>query len=100
MRGITITILQFVLLIATIHDIELHSEWLSSEDNAIADALSRHQFDRLTSLYEQQGFSPILLRYSMHLRNYRNKLLSSYGMDSPLLPEEHTSQLSTSMKHS
>jgi len=100
MRGITITILQFILLIAAIRDIELHSEWLSSEDNAIADALSRHQFDRLTSLCEQQGFSPILLRNSMHLRNYRKKLLSSYGMDSPLLPEEHTSQLSTSTKHS
>ena len=36
----------------------------------------------------------------MHLRNYHKKLLSSYGMDSPLLPEEHTSQLSTSTKHS
>ena len=46
MRGITITILQFILLIAAIHDIELHSKWLSSEDNAIADALSRHQFDK------------------------------------------------------
>src|SRR5437667_796757 len=100
MRGITITILQFVLLIATIRDIELHSEWLSSEDNAIADALSRHQFDRLTVLCEQQGFSPILLRNSMHLRNYCKKLLSSYGMDLLLLPEEHTSQLSTSTKHS
>jgi len=100
MRGITITILQFILLIAAIRDIELHSEWLSSEDNAIADALSRHQFDRLTSLCEQQGFSPILLRNSTHLRNYRKKLLSSYGMDSPLLPEEHTSQLSISTKHS
>ena len=91
MRGITITILQFILLIAAIRDIELHSEWLSLEDNAIADALSRHQFDRLTSLCEQQGFSPILLRNSMHLRNYRKKLLSSYGMDSSLLSEEHMS---------
>jgi Reverse transcriptase (RNA-dependent DNA polymerase) len=100
MRGITITILQFILLIACIRDIELHSEWLSSEDNAIADALSRHQFDRLTILCEQQGFSPILLRNSTHLRNYRKKLLSSYGMDSLLLPEERTSQPSTSTKHS
>ena len=100
MRGIIITILQFILLIAAIRDIELHSEWLSSEDNVIADALSRHQFDRLTILCEQQGFSPILLRNSTHLRNYRKKLLSSYGMDSLLLPEEHMSQLSISTKHS
>ena len=100
MRGITITILQFILLIAVIRDIELHSEWLSSEDNAIADALSRHQFDRLTVLCEQQGFSPILLRNSTHLRNYRRKLLSSYGMGSPPLPERRTSQPSTSTIHS
>ena len=53
MRGIIIIILQFILLITIIHDIELHSKWLLSEDNVIIDALSRHQFDRLTSLCEQ-----------------------------------------------
>src|SRR5436190_3206096 len=100
MRGITITILQFIILIAVIRDIELRSEWLSSEDNAIADALSRHQFDRLTVLCEQQGFSPTLLRNSTHLRDYRKKLLSSYGMDSLLPPEKHTNQQSTSTKYS
>ena len=99
-KSITITILQLILLIAIIRDIELHSKGLSSEENVIADALSRHQFDRLTVLCEQQGFSSILLRNSTHLRNYRKKLLSSYDMNSLLLPEKHTSQLSIFMKHS
>src|SRR5947207_345982 len=100
MRGVTITILQFILLIAVIQDIDLHSEWLSSEDNAIADALSRHQFDRLTFLCEQQGFSPILLRNCTHLRNYRKKLLSSYGMGLPPQREKHTNRPSIFTKHS
>ena len=52
MCGIIIIILQFILFIIIIHDIELHLKWLSSEDNVITDTLSRHQFDRLTSLCE------------------------------------------------
>src|SRR5271169_106124 len=100
MRGETIAILQLILLIAAIRDIELHAEWLLSEDNAIADALSRHQWDRLTVLCEQQGFSPTLLRNSMHLRNYRKKLLSSFGMDSLLPQEKPTKPPSKTMKHS
>ena len=98
MHGETIAILQLILLIAAIRDIELHAEWLPSEDNAIADALSRHQWDRLTVLCEQQGFSPTLLRNSSHLRNYRRKLLSSFGMDSPLPQESPTKPLSTTTK--
>src|SRR5947207_13103935 len=47
-----------------------------------------------------QGFSPILLRNSTHLRNYRKKLLSSSGMDSPLPPERRTSRPSIYTNHS
>lgn len=83
MVGKTVTVLQQILLVAAWHDIELQSEWLSSKDNAVADALSRHQFDRLTVLCEQLGISTILLCNSSHLRNFRQKLLSSFGMVSP-----------------
>ena len=83
MAGETITLLQQILLVTAWHDIELQSEWLSSEDNAIADALSRHQYERLTVLCKQLGFSPTLLRNSSHLRSFRKKLHSFFGMDSP-----------------
>lgn len=100
MRGETIAILQLILLIAAIRDIELQAEWLPSEDNAIADALSRHQWDRLTVLCKQQGFSPTLLCNSMHLRNYRRKLLSSFGTDSLLPQGKHTKRPSITTKRS
>src|SRR5271169_1339639 len=98
MRGETIAILQLILLVAAIQDIELHAEWLPSEDNAIADALSRHQYEKLTVLCKQLGICPTLLRNSTHLRGYRKKLLSSYGMDLHPLQENHTSQPSTATK--
>ena len=99
-RGETIAILQLILLVAAIQDIELHAEWLPSEDNAIADALSRHQYERLTVLCKQLGICPTLLRNSTHLRGYRKKLHSSFGMDLHPQQENHTSQPSTAMRPS
>ena len=96
--GRTITVLQQILLVAAWYDIELQSEWLSSEANAIADALSRHQYDRLTTLCEQLDISPVLLRNSSHLRNFRKRLLSSFGMDSSSPQEKVMMQRSTMSK--
>jgi len=89
-----------ILLVAAIQDIELHAEWLPSEDNAIADALSRHQYERLTVLCKQLGICPTLLRNSTHLRGYRKKLHSSFGMDLHPQQENHTSRPSTAMRPS
>src|SRR5579859_3984876 len=42
-RGQTIDPLQLLFLTAALYDIEIASEWLSSEDNWIADALSHFE---------------------------------------------------------
>src|SRR5947207_10017045 len=87
----------FMLLVAALHDIELQAEWLSSEDNALGDALSRQDFLRFADLCEQPDISPSLLCNSSHLRNFRQKLLSSCGMVSLQPREKDTKVLPTTM---
>src|SRR5438552_4847225 len=49
-RGPAIRPLQTILLIAAAFDIELTAVWISTHENAIADAASRHDFRRLRKL--------------------------------------------------
>ena len=42
--------LQTILLLAALFDIELSAFWIPSEENIVADAASRHQFDKLANL--------------------------------------------------
>ena len=49
-RGEAISVLQFIFLAAAVDDIELSACWLPSEENWIADALSRFKFDEIADL--------------------------------------------------
>ena len=52
-RGNAITPLQLIFLTAAIDDIEIYSEWLSTKENWIADALSRFDLKRIANLFPQ-----------------------------------------------
>ena len=48
-RGEAINPLQLILLAAAVHDVEIKARWLSSEENWIADSLSRFDLKRLAN---------------------------------------------------
>jgi len=85
-RGPAINPLQLILLTAALHDIEINACWLSSEENWIADALSRFnlarlanfQLDKLFNLPRRQSGSPISL--------LKQKLLNFYGSSAEARP--------------
>ena len=52
-RSNAIDPIQLLFLTAAVDDIEIVAEWLSSEDNWIADALSRFNFDKIADLFPQ-----------------------------------------------
>ena len=49
----TIDPLQLIFLTAALYDIEISSNWLSSEDNWIADALSHFSFYKIANIFPQ-----------------------------------------------
>jgi len=49
-RGASIEDLQRSLLLATEYDVELEAAWISTKANALADALSRFNYDKITDL--------------------------------------------------
>jgi len=90
-HGDAILPLQYILLTATLYDIEIDSCWLSSEENWIADALSRFDFKKLANLKLDTLFSlqgqeqdpvPALLK----------KLGDSFSMDLRKTLGPHTTQ--------
>ena len=89
-RGDAINPLQLIFLTAALYDIEVQARWLPSEENWIADALSRfklsklanYQLDNLFNLHRRQSGSPMSL--------LRRKLQHCYGTDLPHLQEIHT----------
>ena len=48
-RGEAINPLQLILLAAAVHDVEIEARWLSSEENWIADSLSRFDLKKLAN---------------------------------------------------
>ena len=52
-RGKSIDPLQLILLTAALYDIEVSSQWLSSKDNWIADALSRFEIHKVADIFPQ-----------------------------------------------
>src|SRR2546430_1459316 len=86
-KGEAIHPLQLIFLMAALNDIELFSEWLSTKENWIADALSHFQIDKVANLFPQlQGPS-----FQHHRETGKSmselwaKLQTFFGMDS--LPE-------------
>ena len=92
-RGQTIDPLQLLLLTAAIYDIEIASEWLSSEDNWIADALSRFEFDKIADMFPQFQNTPSHRPYretGKPMSELRAKLQNFFGMDSLLILAKST----------
>jgi hypothetical protein len=56
-RGASNAHLRTIVTQSAGHDIAIACQWLKSEDNGLADALSRAQFERVTSLCPQWGLS-------------------------------------------
>lgn len=63
-RGASMTVLRRCLLLATEYDLELQPIWIPTNENALADALSRFDHDRVTNL------APQLLSQSCNLPNH------------------------------
>ena len=93
-RGEAITPLQLILLTAALYDIEVSSRWLSSEENWIADALSRFNLTRLTYCKLDQLFGTSLSRRESGepMVILRRKLHIFFATDLPSLQEQHTQQ--------
>ena len=96
-RGDAIEPLQLIFLAAALFDIEVRSCWLSSEDNWIADALSRFNLKKLANLQLDQLFfkstqlQPAPQAGSLNpIQQLRQKLHNFYGTDSPQLHEPPT----------
>ena len=71
-RGASMTVLRWCLLLATEYDLELEPIWISTNENALADVLSRFDHDRVTNLAPQ--LLPEVCRLPNHgLRRYSNR---------------------------
>ena len=71
-RGASITVLRRCLLLATEYDLELQPIWISTNENALADALSRFDYSRVTNRAPQ--LLPEVCSLPNHgLRTYSNR---------------------------
>ena len=52
-RGATMNMLRRCLLLATQLDLEIDARWIPTNENQLADALSRFDFDKITNLAPQ-----------------------------------------------
>ena len=52
-RGGSMNVLRRCLLLASEYDLDLEARWVSTRENALADALSRSQYDRIADLAPQ-----------------------------------------------
>ena len=52
-RGASMQVLRRCLLLATEYDVDLQAKWISTKDNALADALSRFAFQKVANIAPQ-----------------------------------------------
>jgi len=52
-RGATMNVLRRCLLLATNHDLEIEAQWIPTNENALADALSHFAYDKIADLAPQ-----------------------------------------------
>ena len=62
-RGASMQVLRRCLLLATEYDLDLHARWISTKDNALADALSRFEYQKVADIAPQ-----LISPNSKHLR--------------------------------
>ena len=93
-KGATIRPLQTILLVAAVHDINLLAFWIPSKENIVADAASRHDYEKLANLGLQ------VTRQSINVSVLRRKLKSFYEAPSHHQPDKTTNELETIMNRS
>ena len=89
-RGEAISVLQLIFLGAALHDFEISSYWLPSEDNWIADSLSRFTLNRLANSQLNKVFAINHRTTGSPMSRLRRTLHGFFGLDSPPPPEPHT----------
>ena len=89
------------LLLATEYDLEIEARWISTKENALADALSGSDYDRIGNLVPQLIFPTCSHRnhgfLTYNSRGSHQSLLITYGeaqlhlLDATIIPYEHPS---------
>jgi hypothetical protein len=98
-RGSVIAPLQATLLIAALFNIDLVAQWIPTDENFVADALSRHDFKRLANYgYVVQASELHRPHPTIPTSTLRRRLLASCGMASLPPLADPTPPLSTSSK--
>jgi hypothetical protein len=97
-HGDAIDPLQLVFLAAALYDIEISCCWLASEDNWIADALSRFMLHKLANFQLDKLFNLPSREPGTPMFTLRQKLLNFYGTDSPHLHDQHTTRHGTTTR--
>jgi len=83
-------ILQLIFLSAALHDISISACWLSSEENWIADALSRFNIVKLANFKLNEVFQISERDSDQLIQRLQQKLASFFKTDLPSLQEPHT----------
>ena len=76
-RGASMDVLRRCLLLATEYDLELETEWISTKENALADALSRLDYQAITNM------APQLLGPTCTLQTHGLLTFSNQGFQRP-----------------
>ena len=85
--------LQTILLLAALFDIELIVFWIPSEENIVADAASRHQFDKLANLGFQDQIASLRRKNpATKISALRQKLHSYFTTQSRPPPDAITTR--------
>jgi len=71
-RGASMQVLRRCLLLATEFDLDLEARWVSTKENALADALSRVETNRIANIAPQL-LSPTSSPPKLGFRTYRNR---------------------------
>ena len=87
-KGEAINPLQLILLTLALHDIDLHACWLFSEENWIADALSRFHFKRLANLKLNELFKLPHREPGTPILSLHKRLQTYFDMDLSQLQEQ------------
>ena len=89
-RGEAIHILQLMYLTAALYDIKLSANWLSSQENWIADALSRFNLSKLANSKLNEIFQISSREPDEPIRLLRRKLATFFKTDLPNLQDPPT----------
>src|SRR5947207_1366196 len=81
--------LQLLFLTAALYDIDISACWLSSEDNWIADSLSRFDFKRLANFQLDWLFDLSRRKPGTPMFKLRQRLQAYFGTDLLQVPDLH-----------